>query len=136
MSVKPFFDTNILVYAFGQEDPRSEVARFLLAAGGIISVQVLNELTAVLRRKLKLSWKEVLEALGAVRILCPSVVSLTRETHEKALEIAQSYGYQTFDAVIIAAAGEAKCKTLYSEDMNDGQTIGGVIIRNPFKNPE
>ena len=55
-----------------EDDPRSEVARILLATGGVISVQVLNELTAVLRRKLKLSWKEVREALEAVRNALPN----------------------------------------------------------------
>lgn len=136
MSVRPFFDTNILIYAFSREDPRSEVARILLAMGGIISVQVLNELTAVLRRKLKLSWKDVADASDAVRIFCPKVTSITCKTHEKALEIAVQCGYQIYDSLIIAAADEAECKTLYSEDMNDGQTIGAVTIRNPFqKNP-
>ena len=73
--VKPFFDTNVLIYALSQDDPRTEVARILLATGGVISVQVLNELAAVMRRKLKLNWKEMTEALEAVRMLCPNVVS-------------------------------------------------------------
>ena len=133
MSVKPFFDTNVLIYALSQDDPRTEVARIILTMGGIISVQVLNELTAVLRRKLKMNWKEVLEALDAVRILCPTVVSLTAETHEKALVIAERYGYQIYDSQIIASGLAAKTKTLYSEDMNDGQVIEDVLtIRNPF----
>jgi predicted nucleic acid-binding protein len=133
MSVKPFFDTNVLIYALSQDDPRTEVARLILTMGGTISVQVLNELTAVLRRKLKMNWKEVLEALDAVRILCPTVVSLTPETHEKALEIAERYGYQIYDSQIIASGLAAKTKTLYSEDMNDGQVIENVLtIRNPF----
>ncbi len=132
MSVKPFFDTNVLVYAFSQDDPRTEVSRIILATGGIISVQVLNELTAVMRRKLKMSWKEIAEALEAVRVLCPTISPLTLETHETALQIAERYGYQIFDSSIIASADAAKCKTLYSEDMNDGQLIGGVTIRNPY----
>jgi predicted nucleic acid-binding protein len=132
MSVKPFFDTNIPVYAFSEEDPRVEVARILLAAGGIISVQVLNETTSVMRRKLKMTWPEASEAIGALRILCPTVISLTPPMHESALKIAERYGYQIFDSFIIATALEAKCKTLYSEDMNDGQVIDGLTIRNPF----
>ena len=72
MSVKPFFDTNVLIYAFSDNDPRSEVARILLATGGVIGVHVLNELTAVLRKKLKMSWKEIYDALAAVRTLCPN----------------------------------------------------------------
>jgi predicted nucleic acid-binding protein len=135
MSVKPFFDTNILVYAFSQEDPRSEVARILLVTGGVISVQVLNELTSVLRHKLKLSWKEILEALGAVRTLCPTVCPLTVDTHEKALQIVEQYGYRIYDSLIIAAALAAKTTTLYSEDMSDGQVIENVLtIKNPFQN--
>jgi predicted nucleic acid-binding protein len=135
MSVKPFFDTNIPIYAFSEDDPRTEVARVLLATGGIISVQVLNELTNVLRRKLKFGWKEVKEALDALRVLCPSVTSITPETHEKALQIAERYGYRIYDSLIIAAALAAKSTTLYSEDMNDGQVIENVLtIRNPFQN--
>jgi predicted nucleic acid-binding protein len=134
MSVKPFFDTNIPIYAFSEDDPRTEVARVLLATGGIISVQVLNELTNVLRRKLKFGWKEVKEALDALRVLCPSVTSITPETHEKALQIAERYGYRIYDSLIIAAALSAKSTTLYSEDMNDGQVIENVLtIRNPFQ---
>ena len=90
MNGKPFFDTNLIIYAFREDDPRCEVARVLLATGGVISVQVLNELVAVLRRKLNFSWDDVL------------------------------------------AAVEAKSKTLYSEDMNDGQEIEGTTISNPF----
>jgi len=132
MSVKPFFDTNVLVYAFSQDDPRTEVSRILLATGGIVSVQVLNELTAVLRRQLKMGWNEVSEALNAVQVLCPTVTSLTLDTHKSALQIAERYGYQIFDSSIIASADGAKCKILYSEDMNDGQLIGAVTIRNPY----
>ena len=134
MSGKPFFDTNILVYAFGENDPRCEVARILLTTGGVISVQVLNELTAVLRRKLKMNWKDVSEALGAVRTLCPTVTPLTVDTHETALKIAEQQGYAIYDSLIIAAALMAKTTTLYSEDMNDGQVIEDKLtIRNPFQ---
>jgi predicted nucleic acid-binding protein len=134
MSVKPFFDTNVLVYAFVENDPRCETARILLATGGLISVQVLNELTAVLRRKLKMNWKETTEALVAVRTLCPSIGDLTLELHEKALEIAEGYGYRIYDSLVIAAALRSKTATLYSEDMSDGQLIEETLtIRNPFK---
>ena len=134
MSVKPFFDTNVLIYAFSENDPRSEVARILLATGGIIGVQVLNELTSVLRRKLKLTWKETGEALEAVRTLCPSVGPLTVDMHESALAIAERYGYAIYDSLVIAAALRAKAKILYTEDMNDGQIIEETLtIRNPFK---
>jgi predicted nucleic acid-binding protein len=68
MSAKAFFDTNILVYAFAQNDPRADSAEALLAAGGVVNVQVLNEFANVAVRKLGMSWDEVAEALAAVRV--------------------------------------------------------------------
>ncbi len=134
MSVKPFFDTNILIYAFSENDPRSEVARILLATGGVIGVQVLNELASVLRRKLKLNWKETTEALEAVQTLCPSIGPLTLELHKRGMQIAERYGYTVYDSLVIAAALLAKTSILYTEDMNDGQVIEETLtIRNPFK---
>jgi predicted nucleic acid-binding protein len=113
------------------------VARILLATGGVISVQVLNEFTAVLRRKLKFSWKEVEEAVAAIRTLCPKVAALTVETYDKAFGIADRYGYQIHDSSIIAAALASKSLTLYSEDMNNGQVIDTLTIRDPFtKHPD
>ena len=67
---KPFFDTTILIYAISEGDSRAAVAEGLLAGGGHISVQVLNEFAAVARRKLSMSWDEIAEALAAIRALC------------------------------------------------------------------
>ncbi len=134
MSARPFFDTNILIYAFTEDDPRGDAARNLIAEGGTISVQVLNELTSVLRVKFKLNWKEVTEALTAVRDLCPLVAALTLHIHENALRIAQRYGYRIYDCSIIAAALDANSKVLFSEDMTDGQVIDdSLLITNPFR---
>lgn len=133
MSAKVFFDTNVLVYMVGQRDERSERAEALVANGGVISVQVLNELVAVSRYKLGMSWEEVREAVDAVRALCPSPVPLTVETHESGLRIAATYGYRIYDALIAAAALQARCAVLYSEDLQDGQLIDRrLVIRNPF----
>jgi predicted nucleic acid-binding protein len=134
MSDKEFFDTNVLVYIVGQEDERTAVAEALVAGGGVLSVQVLNELAAVARRKLGLTWDEIGEALAAIRVLCPSPVALTIETHEAGLRIAAQYQFHICDALVAAAALEAGCTTLYSEDLQDGQVIDGCLtIRNPFK---
>lgn len=134
MPAKVFFDTNVLIYAITEGDPRSDVAEKLLAAGGLVSAHVLNELVAVARRKLGRSWDEIEEALAAFRILCPSPVPITIATHEAAVRIARQYGYQIYDALVMAAALEAGCDTLYSEDLQDGQQIDGQLtIRNPFK---
>ena len=89
---------------------------------------------AVARRKLGLTWDEVGEALAAIRVLCPSPVALTIETHEAGLRIAAQYQFHIYDALVAAAALEAGCTTLYSEDLQDGQVIDGCLtIRNPFK---
>jgi predicted nucleic acid-binding protein len=132
MNVRPFFDTNVLLYAFRELDPRNQTARKLLGDGGVTGVQVLNEFVAIVRRKLGFSWKEVLESLAAIRTLCPSVTPLTLEIQERALRIAQRYGYHIFDALVIAAALDAGSSTLYTEDMQDGQRIETLTIRNPF----
>ena len=132
MSDRSFFDTTILVYAVSEGDPRAAVAENLLAAGGYISVQVLNEFAAVARRKLKMSWEEIGEALAAVRTLCEPPSPLTVEIHDAGLAIAAQYGYHIYDSLILAAALDGECDTVYSEDMQDGQKIGELTIRNPF----
>ena len=131
-SGKPFLDTNVLVYAIGGEPGRTPRAEALLREGGVISVQVLNELAAVAHRKLKMPWPEVAEVLAAIRMLCPRPTPLTLETHEQALDLASRYGFHIDDALIVAAALQADCRRLYSEDLQDGQVIGGLLIRNPF----
>jgi predicted nucleic acid-binding protein len=132
MSGRSFFDTTILIYSISSDQPRAAMAEKLLADGGWISVQVLNEFAAVARRKLDMSWEETREALSAIRALCETPTPLSIETHQAALEIAARYGYQIYDALILAAALESHCDVLYTEDMQNGQRIGPLIIRNPF----
>jgi predicted nucleic acid-binding protein len=132
MNGSAFFDTNVLIYAFAKDDPRCGVAEELLGRGGVVGVQILNEFVAVAVRKLAMPWKEVLEALDAIRVLCPSPVPVSVGVHDAALRIAGVHGYHIYDALVIAAAVEASCNTLYTEDMRSGQVIGGVTIRNPF----
>ena len=133
-SERVFFDTNILLYTIGQHDARTPTAEALLARGGVISVQVLNELASVAHRKLQMSWPEVTEALDAIRILCPSPLPITAEMHDDALRLAGQHGFHIDDALIVAAALEADCATLYTEDMQSDQVIDGrLTIHNPFK---
>ena len=127
-----FLDTNVLVYAF-TTDPRAKAAQALLGRGCVTSVQALNELTNVARRKLGMSWREIREALAAVRTLCRTIVPLDVETHAEALGIAERHGYAIFDALMIAAARRADCTVLYSEDMQHGMEIGGLRIVDPFR---
>jgi predicted nucleic acid-binding protein len=134
MSDRVFFDTNVFVYAVVQDDPRSHDAEELIAKGGIVSVQVLNEFAAVVRRKTDMPWGEVQLALESINVLCPDPLPITLDTHQQALEIAEKYGYKVYDALIVASALETRCTILYSEDMQDGQVIEGKLtIRNPFR---
>lgn len=133
MNGKAFFDTNVLVYLVGQIDERTTTAESLVANGGVVSVQVLNELASVSHRKLRMSWPEIAEALEAIRVLCPAPIPLTTDTHDAALRIANKYDFSFYDALIAAAALEAECTILYSEDLQDGQAIEErLTVRNPF----
>lgn len=127
-----FLDTNVLVYLLSTDGAKADRAEMLLREGPVISVQVLNEFVAVARRKAKLAWPDIRDSLGVVRALC-AVRPLTIETHDRALDIAERFGLAIYDSLIVAAAAEAGCKRLWSEDMQHGQTIGGVTIANPFR---
>ena len=123
----------MLIYAVGKNDPRASRAEVLLAGGGIVSIQSLNEFVSVARRKLGMPWKEVKEMLDIICVLCPDPVPISLDTHRGAVAIAEKYGYSIYDALIASAALEAGCKTLYSEDLQDGQIINRQLtIRNPF----
>lgn len=133
MNVEVFLDTNVLVYSMVTDDPRSAIATALLERGGTISVQVLNEFTSTAIRKLKRSWSDVTAALAAFRKLLPNPLPVTLAMHEAALEIAQRDRLSFYDALIVAAALEAGCSTLLTEDMQDGRVIDGrLTIQNPF----
>jgi len=133
MPARDFFDTNVLIYAVGKNDPRASRAEVLLAGGGIVSIQSLNEFVSVARRKLGMPWKEVKEMLDIICVFCPDPVPISLDTHRGAVAIAEKYGYSIYDALIASAALEAGCKTLYSEDLQDGQIINRQLtIRNPF----
>src|SRR5260370_37288495 len=107
MSDKVFFDTTILIYAISEGDARTSTAERLLASGGSLGVQVLNEFAAVAKRKLKMSWTEIAEALNAARVLCEPPLSLTLEVHDAALPIAGRYGYYIYLSLILVPALEA-----------------------------
>ena len=130
--MKPFLDTNILVYA-QQSDRRSAKARSLIAAGGIISVQILDELTNVLSRKLLRSWTEVAEVLEDIGDTVGPALPLTIETHSAALALARDHGFSFYDALVVASAIDAGCDTLLSEDFQHGRVVGGLKICNPFE---
>lgn len=131
MSRDAFLDTNILVYAFSH-DPRSERASELLAAGCTVGVQGLNEFANVALRKLGMTHAETAEALSVIRTLCVHIEPTTLAVHEQALELAGRYKLGWFDAVMIATALAADCKTFWSEDLQEGMRVQDrITIRNP-----
>lgn len=128
----PFFDTNVLVYAFGQADPRKPVADALMLFGGIISIQVLNEFTSVARKKLRMDWNSVRRSIEQMLICCSDPRPLTLRTHWLAQMICMQHRVEFYDGLILASAHEAGCGTLYTEGMQHGRVIEGVRIVNPF----
>jgi predicted nucleic acid-binding protein len=129
--VKAFFDTNLLVYAATSDGKKRRSAE-CLAGGGIVSVQVLNEFVHVARRKLKHDWSQIEVALAQFRAIFDEVVPVTMNTHDSAVVLARDHRLSIYDALIVAAALEAGCDTLYSEDMQHDRTIGPLRIHNPF----
>jgi predicted nucleic acid-binding protein len=128
-----FFDTNVLVYIASGDSAKADRAEVAIAAGGVISVQVLNELANVARRKMQMSWTETHAFLNMLRDLL-TVHPLTVEVHETSLGIAERYGLSTYDAMIAASALHAGCDTLWSEDMQHGMVVDeGLRIVNPFR---
>ena len=127
-----FFDSNVLLYLALAETGKADRAEQLLQAGGTISVQVLNEIANVARRKMGLSWPETREFLSLIRAML-GVVPLTVEVHEHGLAVAERYRLALYDAMIAASAIVAECDRLWSEDMQDGMVIDGRLrIANPF----
>jgi predicted nucleic acid-binding protein len=130
---KAFVDTNVLLYLLSADAQKADRAEATVRRGGRISVQVLNEITNVARRKLGMPWPQIDQVLKLIQSICPAD-PLTVEVHERGKLVAQRYGLSVYDAMIVAAALVAGCETLYSEDMQDGLLIDRQLrICNPFK---
>ena len=138
MSDRAFIDTNILVYAFGSSGDLREVRAWellqdLLGTGtGAISTQVLQEFYVVMTRKIAtpLASKEVRALIEQLEVLW--VVLLDMSLIYRAIALVDEAAIGFWDGLIVGAAERAGCGVLYSEDLNSGQTYGGVTVRNPF----
>jgi predicted nucleic acid-binding protein len=127
-----FIDTNILLYLFSHDQKKAAKADKILQQSPHISVQVLNELTNVVRKKLLLPWNEVNEILNSIKSLC-QVHPISITVHTNGLEVAEKYGFSVYDSMILSSALEANCRMLYSEDMQHNQIIHKTLkIVNPF----
>jgi predicted nucleic acid-binding protein len=128
-----FFDTNVLIYLASGDAKKADLAEVAIAKGGSISVQVLNELASVARRKMQMSWDETHALLNILRNLL-TVHPLTVVTHETGLRLAERHGLSIYDAMIAASALHAGCNTLWSEDMQHGMEFEkGLRIVDPFR---
>jgi len=127
-----FLDTSVLFYLISSDDRKAAVVEGLLGRDAAINVQVLNEFAATALRKRALTLAEVREFLQDIRDLCDTH-PLTTDDHDLGLEIAERYGFSIYDSMIVAAALRARCKTLYSEDLQSGQVIERQLrVVNPF----
>jgi predicted nucleic acid-binding protein len=126
-----FIDSNVILYLLSGDASKADRAEAILSKGGIVSVQVLNEVTSVCQRKLKMNWDEIDAVLQAVKAAC-DIVPLTVESHEKAVQISRRYQLSFYDAHICATALLSDAKVLLSEDMQNGLQIDGMVIDNPF----
>jgi len=129
-----FVDTNVFAYALDEGEPvKRDAAREVIEKHRrqiIVSTQVLLELYAVCTRKLGMD-REV--AGGAVRAVALfPVVGADRELVLDAITLASHAHLSVFDAAIVSAAVRGRCATLLTEDLNEGQVLSGVRVRNPF----
>jgi predicted nucleic acid-binding protein len=137
MSAGEFLDTNILVYAYDDGEPRKQsIARGYVqrAVAGeyVISVQVLAELSTTLLHKFSIPLEpdkmiRILDALSPLPIVEPD-----KELVRRAVEANEQYGVHFYDGMILAAAERAGCARILSEDLNAGQEYFGVRVENPF----
>ena len=127
-----FLDSNVVLYLLSGDAYKADRAEALMRERPTVSVQVLNEVTSVCLRKLRLSWAEIEAFLQAIKANA-AVVPLTVESHALALTVAQRHRLSFYDAHIVASALEAGAVVLYSEDLHHGLQIGGLKVLNPFK---
>ena len=139
MSVECFIDTNLFIYQLEASDERKSATADRIISKGIeshnacISFQVVQEcLNTVLRKaEIPLSTDETRQYLD--NVLAPLYrVPASLSLYRRALDLQARYRYGFYDSLIIAAALDAGCTLLHSEDLQDGQRIEGLTIKNPF----
>ena len=129
---KIFFDTNTLLYLLSADSKKADWVSKNIEQSNVISIQVLNEFTSASLRKIKITHAELDEFLDLFSSTF-SIRSLDMDTFETGLSVSRRYGYQHYDSMIIAAALQAGCERLYSEDMQHRQIIEKKLqILNPF----
>ena len=138
MSDPDFLDSNILVYAHDDADPRKrQIGQDLIKRAVMgemsMSTQTLAEFSATLLHKFSRQFSPdeitaILDALAPIRLVVPDAGTVRR-----AVEAHAAYGLHFYDGMIVAAAERASCSRIWSEDLNDGQKYFGIAVENPFK---
>jgi len=128
---KPFIDSNVVLYLFSSDTVKADRAESLLQSGGLISVQVLNEVASVCLRKLKMTWEDIDTVLETLKTTC-EVLPVTLASHEKAVGLAKRFQISFYDANIVATAILGGADTLFSEDLQNGMSMDSLTVVNPF----
>jgi predicted nucleic acid-binding protein len=138
MSAKVFVDTNVLVYAHNADaGAKNAIARALVAdlwetRSGILSTQVLQEYFVAMTKKVANPIK-VAEARRSVRNYCAwEVIVNDSQIILQATEIQEAHRLSFWDSLIVSAAFAGNAAAIATEDLNHGQRIEGILIRNPF----
>ena len=136
---RAFFDTNVLLYMYGGEPGKQARAKDLFreharAGRMLLSTQVVQEFYAAGSRKLGMPRPELRDATAALLDLPLIVVGQPQIM--SAIQNEERYQISFWDSLILAAAESGGAEVLYTEDLNDGQQYGSVLVRNPFRSPE
>jgi predicted nucleic acid-binding protein len=140
MSGKAFLDTNIFVYANDRYEPRKqrialELIRELTVQGdGVISYQVMHEFFNVVLKKTPDKMRAEDAQLFLENIFRPLLaVASSFARVSDAIRLQDRYRLSWYDSLIVSAAQQAACQTLYSEDLQHGQQFGAVTVQDPFR---
>ncbi|MEI6437539.1 MAG: PIN domain-containing protein [Candidatus Omnitrophota bacterium] len=139
MNANIFFDTNILLYSYVNQDPRKKsVAEDYISDAmrygiGVVSIQVLGEFVVNAHKKL-VPVMTLKQARGEMEMFASGmrVFSLDVSDVRDAIHIAMAHQLNYWDALVITSAQKAKCRTLLTEDLNHGQKFGHLQVVNPF----
>ena len=135
MQDKVFFDSNIIIYLYSEDEIEKIkfIKEIILNNTNIISTQVINELCNIFKRKFKIDYEKLLEILNEIENSF-EIYKINLNTIKYGINISKKYDYSYYDSLIIAQALENNCSTLYSEDLQHKQIIEKTLkIINPFK---
>jgi len=136
MNVRAFFDTNIMIYLYADnEQEKQMISKKIInnAAECVISTQILNEMNNVMIKKWKMPPETVKKVQEDIRRIS-ELVYIDENTIDNAIDLNARHGFSYYDCLMLASALESGCEIIYTEDMSNGQIIGNTLkIVNPFK---